>query len=95
MKKLLTTKKDLYKGFEKAINNLKDGGDVYSGRVMLDKAKYNYIKEYNADWIPGVDFDRLEEQRKSGKPALYYQNGWIFEYKGYQTDGAIFEVKLH
>ena len=27
MKKLLTTKKDLYKGFEKAINNLKDGGD--------------------------------------------------------------------
>lgn len=81
-------------GLAEAINYLEITGDVNAAKSMLDQAKYNYIKTYNSDWIPEYDFDKLQLAFEKGQKAEYYHNGILFEYQGYQNDGAIFKAKM-
>ena len=73
---------------------VRDTGNVDAAKNMLDKAKYNYVKTYNSDWIPNSDFDKLQEQYSQGKTPTYFHNGILWEYQGYQGDGAVFKTKL-
>lgn len=73
---------------------LRSTGNLESAKNMLDQAKYNYVKDYNANWIPGSEFDKLQALRNEGKEATYFHKGILWKYNGYQNDGAIFETKL-
>lgn len=73
---------------------VRDTGNVDAAKNMLDKAKYNYVKTYNSDWIPNSDFDKLQEEFSQGKKPTYFHNGILWEYQGYQGDGAVFKTKL-
>lgn len=73
---------------------VRDTGNVDAAKNMLDKAKYNYVKTYNSDWIPNSDFDKLQEEYSQGKNPTYFHNGILWEYQGYQGDGAVFKTKL-
>jgi hypothetical protein len=81
-------------GLYDTIEYLKTTGDVNGAKDMLARVKYNYIKTYNSDWIPGTDFDRLQKEFDEGKKPVYLHNGILWEYQGYQNNGAIFKVKL-
>jgi hypothetical protein len=73
---------------------LRGTGNVNAAKNMLEKAKYNYVKTYNSDWIPNSDFDKLQEEYSQGKKPTYFHNGILWEYQGYQGDGAVFKTKL-
>lgn len=73
---------------------LRGTGNVNAAKNMLEKAKYNYVKTYNSDWIPNSDFDKLQEEFSQGKKPTYFHNGILWEYQGYQGDGAVFKTKL-
>ena len=81
-------------GLYDVMDYLRETGNIESAKNMLNKVKYDYIKTYNSDWIPESDFDRLQEEFDSGKKPTYFHNGVLWEYQGYQNDGAIFKVKL-
>lgn len=81
-------------GLYDVMDYLRNTGDVDGAKNMLSQVKYNYIKTYNSDWIPGSDFDRLQREFDSGKIPTYFHNGIVWKYNGYQNDGAIFEIKL-
>lgn len=81
-------------GLYEVMDYLRNTGDVDGAKNMLSQVKYNYIKTYNSDWIPGSDFDRLQREFDSGKIPTYFHNGIVWKYNGYQNDGAIFEIKL-
>lgn len=81
-------------GLNEVIMYLSDTGNVEAAKRMLDKVKYNYIKDYNSNWIPRTDFDRLQYEYDSGKKPIYFYNGINWEYQGYQNNGPIFKVKL-
>lgn len=73
---------------------VRDTGNMDAAKNMLNRAKYNYVKTYNSDWIPNSDFDKLQEQYSQGKTPTYFHNGILWEYQGYQGDGAVFKTKL-
>lgn len=81
-------------GLYDTMNYLRATGDVDGAKNMLAQVKYDYIKTYNSDWIPGTDFDRLQKEFDEGKKPLYLHNGILWEYQGYQNNGAVFKVKL-
>lgn len=81
-------------GLYDTIEYLRTTGDVDGAKNMLARVKYDYVKTYNSDWIPGTDFDRLQKEFDEGKKPVYLHNGIVWEYNGYQNNGAIFTVKL-
>lgn len=81
-------------GLYQVMDYLRATGDVDGAKNMLSQVKYNYIKTYNSDWIAGSEFDRLQKEFDEGKKAVYLHNGILWEYNGYQNDGAIFTIKL-
>lgn len=81
-------------GLYDTMNYLRATGDVDGAKNKLAQVKYDYIKTYNSDWIPGTDFDRLQKEFDEGKKPLYLHNGILWEYQGYQNNGAVFKVKL-
>lgn len=81
-------------GLYDTMDYLRATGDVEGAKNMLARVKYDYIKTYNSDWIPGTDFDRLQKEFDEGKKPVYLHNGILWQYNGYQNDGAIFTVKL-
>lgn len=81
-------------GLYDTIDYLKTTGDVEGAKNMLARVKYDYVKTYNSDWIAGTDFDRLQKEFDEGKKPVYLHNGILWQYNGYQNNGAIFTVKL-
>ena len=81
-------------GLYDTIEYLKTTGDVEGAKNMLARVKYDYVKTYNSDWIAGTDFDRLQKEFDEGKKPVYLHNGILWQYNGYQNNGAIFTVKL-
>lgn len=73
---------------------LRDTGNVEAAKNMLAQVKYDYVKTYNSNWISNSDFDKLQAEYEAGKKPIYFHNGIVWEYQGYQNDGAIFKVKL-
>ena len=81
-------------GLYEVMDYLRATGDVDGAKNMLSRVKYNYIKTYNSDWIAGSEFDRLQTEFDNGKKPVYLHNGILWEYQGFQNDGAIFKIKL-
>lgn len=73
---------------------LRDTGNVDAAKNMLAQVKYDYVKTYNSNWISNSDFDKLQAEYEAGKKPIYFHNGIVWEYQGYQNNGAIFKVKL-
>lgn len=93
-----TVHKDAYEnartGLTEVMLYLSNTGNVEAAKRMLDKVKYNFVRDYNSNWIPRSVFDRLQYEYDSGKKPIYFHNGINWEYQGYQNDGAIFKAKL-
>ena len=81
-------------GLLEIMNYLKATGNRDAAKNMWNRLKYDFVKTYNSNWIPGTDFDRLQYEYDSGKKPIYFHNGINWEYQGYQNNGSIFKVKL-
>lgn len=69
-----------------------DNNDVFE-RLMND-TRYEAVKIANSYWINPDEFDKLEEDLKNGKEAIYISNGVPLKYNGIKANKALFEIKI-